>query len=193
MWFLFFVRGGAFRFGKQMFYNVFMKRERSLACVDWNAIRQDYITDESCSYRKLAKKYGVSYTSIGAKARQEGWAEQRAQYLNETLSKTLTALSREQAKKATRLQTVADKLLDKIEEIVDNYDASTLSRLDSQVLKHITGALKDLKDIQMIKSDADMREQEARIANLRKQADKEDNVASEIEVVFMAGPEEWNE
>ena len=59
---------------------------------DWNAIRQEYITDESSSYRKLAQKYGLSYTSIGDKARKEGWAEQRAQYLNETLSKSINAV-----------------------------------------------------------------------------------------------------
>ena len=45
---------------------------------------------------------------------------------------------------------------------------------NTQALKHITSALKDIKDIQMIKSDADLREQEARIANLRRQAEKDD-------------------
>ena len=57
----------------------------------------------------------------------------------------------------------------------------------------MTASLCDLRELLGIKSDADSREQEARIANLRKQADKEDDAASEIEVVFMAGPEEWNE
>ena len=47
--------------------------------------------------------------------------------------------------------------------------------MDSQTIKHFTSALKDLRDIKGVKSDADMREQEARIANLRKQAEK-DNV-----------------
>ncbi len=160
--------------------------------MDWNAIRQDYITDESSSYRKLAKKYGVSYTSIGAKARQEGWAEQRTQYLNETLSKTITAIGQQQTKRATRVLNIADKLLNKIEKAIDGYDGSTLLA-NSQALRQITSALKDIKDIQMIKSDADIREQEARIANLRRQADKDDDTVNEIEVIFTAGPEEWNE
>ena len=159
--------------------------------MDWNAIRQDYITDESSSYRKLAKKYGVSYTSIGTKARQEGWAEQREQYLNETLSKTITEIGKQQTKRATRVLSIADKLLDKIEKAIDDYNGSALLA-NSQALRQITSAFKDIKDIQMIKSDADIREQEARIANLRKQADKEDDTASDIEVIFAAGPEEWN-
>ena len=129
---------------------------------------------------------------IGAKARQEGWAEQRTQYLNETLSKTITEIGKQQTKRATRVLNIADKLLDKIEKAIDGYNGAALLA-NSQALRQITSALKDIKDIQMIKSDADIREQEARIANLRKQADKEEDTASEIEITFAAGPEEWNE
>lgn len=150
--------------------------------MDWKAIKTEYITDESSSYRKLAKKYGVSYTAIGNKARQEGWAEDRERYLNESVSKTLKAISDGQAKRASRLQTVADKLLDKIEKAVDDLEMSSLFT-DKQALKQITGALKDIKDIQMIKSEADLREQEVRIRNLEKQAKAEDR-DTEIKVVI---------
>ena len=150
--------------------------------MDWTAIRKEYITDESSSYRKLAKKYGVSYTSIGERARQEGWAEERERYLTKTLSKTLNAMSSAQAKRATRLQTVADKLLDKIEKAVDNFEMTDLL-MDKQALKQITGALKDIKDIQMIRSDADLREQEARIAKLQKESASEET-DNEIKVVI---------
>ena len=157
--------------------------------MDWNVIKTEYITDESSSYRKLAKKYGVSYTSIGEKARQEGWAEERKQFLNKTLSKTLNAISRGQANRASRLQTVADKLLDKIEKAVDDFDMSEIL-LDKQALKQLTGALKDIKDIQMIKSEADLREQEARIAKLQKEAESDDE-GGEIEVVITGKAKEY--
>lgn len=140
---------------------------------DWNAIRQDYITDESSSYRKLAQKYGLSYTSIGDKARKEGWAEQRSQYLNETLSKSINAIGKAQAKRAERVVNVADKLLSKIEAVIDTCDGEALIA-NTQALKHITSALKDIKDIQMIKSDADLREQEARIRKLEIEASVRD-------------------
>ena len=156
---------------------------------DWNAIRQDYITDESSSYRKLAQKYGISYTAIGDKARKEGWAEQRTQYLNKTLSKTINAIGKSQAKRAERVVSVADKLLAKIEAVIDEYDGAALMT-NPQALKHITGALKDIKDIQMIKSDGDLREQEARIANLRRQAEKDD-VDSAPTLVVEGLPEEF--
>jgi predicted xylose isomerase-like sugar epimerase len=46
--------------------------------------------------------------------------------------------------------------------------------MDTQGMKHISGVLKDVKEIYMVKSDADMREQEARIKNLQKQAEKDE-------------------
>ena len=157
--------------------------------MDWNVIKTEYITDESSSYRKLAKKYGVSYTSIGDKARKEDWAGERKQFLDKTLSKTLNAISKGQANRASRLQTVADKLLNKIEKAVDDFDMAELL-VDKQALKQLTGALKDIKDIQMIKSEADLREQEARIAKLQKDAESEKN-DNTIEVVIGDGTEDF--
>ena len=158
--------------------------------MDWNAIRQDYITDESSSYRKLGQKYGISYTAIGDRARKEGWAEQRSQYLNETLSKSINAIGKAQAKRAERVVNVADKLLLKIEAVIDSYDGEALIA-NTQALKHITGALKDIKDIQMIKSDADLREQEARIANLRRQVESEETDTTVI-VEFEGETGKWS-
>ena len=65
--------------------------------------------------------------------------------------------------------------------------------VDRAGLRMITAALRDLKEVKMVRSELDKQEQEARIANLRRQAEKEDNSGGEIEVVFAAGPEEWNE
>ena len=157
---------------------------------DWSKIKTEYITDESASYRKLAQKHGVSYTSIGERARKEGWAEQREQYLNKTLSKTLSAMSGAQAQRAKRIQTVADKLLAKIEDAVDNLDMDELFT-NKQALKQITGALRDIKDIQMIKSDADLREQEARIANLRRQSEA-DQETNDITVTILGDLNEYS-
>ena len=68
------------------------------------------------------------------------------------------------------------------------------SIVDRQGLKQIASALKDIKEVKMLRSELDKQEQEARIANLRKAAEKDDDDdADVIEVVFAAGPEEWNE
>ena len=59
-------------------------------------------------------------------------------------------------------------------------------------MKHISGVLKDIKEIQMIRSDADMREQEARIENLRRQSmvEKDNN---EIKVTIIGDLDEYSQ
>ena len=155
--------------------------------LNWEQIRVDYITNESASYRKLAKKYGVSYTAVGDKARAEGWLKEREHYQTKTLSKTIAAVSKRQASRATRLQAITDKLLSKIERAVDDLEMREIMT-DKGAIRQITGALKDIKDIQMIKSEADIREQEARIRGLERQI--EDDVGAQIDIIFADGTEE---
>ena len=65
--------------------------------------------------------------------------------------------------------------------------------VDRSGLKAIASSLRDIKEIQMLKSELDKKEQEARIAKLQREAEKEDDSTNEIEVIFNAGSEEWNE
>lgn len=70
---------------------------------------------------------------------------------------------------------------------------SVSSIVDRKGLQQIAAALKDIRDIHGIQTELDKQEQKARIANLQKQAEKDDDTTDVIEVVFAAGPEEWNE
>ena len=153
---------------------------------DWQKIKTEYITTDT-SYRKLGEKYGVGYSVIGEKARLEGWVEQREQFRNKTLTKTMNAISNQQVDRAANLISVADQLLAKVKSLLET-DAEVLS--DTQSMKHISGVLKDIKDIQMIRSDADMREQEARIAKLRKEAEKEE-VSKDVTITIEGGDPSW--
>lgn len=96
-----------------------------------------------------------------------------------------------QAKRAIRIQTVADKILEKIETAVDNFEMVDLM-VDRTALKQITGALKDIKEIQMIKSVGDMREQEARIAKLEKEAEPDEPENRDVKVSFDCGVDEYS-
>ena len=155
---------------------------------DWQAIKTEYITTDT-SYRKLAQKYGVTYTNIGIRSRKEGWPELREQHKDKTITKTMNAIASYQASRAARLQTVADKLLTKVERLVDD-DEELL--VDTSIMRDISRILKDIKDIQMIKSDADLREQEARIDKLRKDAmvEKENN---EVKVTIVGELEDYSQ
>lgn len=154
---------------------------------DWQAIKTEYITTDT-SYRKLAEKYGVSRVQIGNVGKEENWVELRRQHLDRTVTKTVAAVENAQVNRAKKIQNVADKILNKIEAMVDRPEPLT-----EKAIRSLTAAVKDLKEIQGVKSDLDEKEQKARIANLEKQANKDDDTAHVIEVVFAAGPEEWNE
>lgn len=154
---------------------------------DWNAIKTEYITTDT-SYRKLADKYGISHVQIGNVGKQEGWVQLREQYLDKTLAKTLAVTSSQTASRAAKLQGVAETLLEKIGSLVATSD---LGQWDTQSIRHITGALRDIKEIQMIRSDADMREQEARIKKLQKEAQEEAQKDNTIVIQFAEGSEEF--
>lgn len=150
---------------------------------DWKKIKTEYITTNT-SYRKLSQKYGVGLQTICNRSKAEGWIEQREQHENKTVTKTLNAISNAQANRAARLQGVADKLLGKVENLLEEHEDILV---DTQALRHISATLKDIKEIQMIRSDSDMREQEARIRNLQKQAEREDDDNDRRIVVSIAG------
>ncbi|MBP3554002.1 MAG: hypothetical protein J6K63_00025 [Clostridia bacterium] len=132
--------------------------------MDWNEIRNEYITDESTSYRKLAKKYDVPLSTLTRHAREENWTEQRERVKSETMEKTIVKLSDEQAKRAAKFVSLADALAEKIGRAIECVGAN-----DAQSIRQLTASLRDLQAMQGIKSDADMREQEARIAKLEKE------------------------
>ena len=156
---------------------------------DWQAIKTEYITTQT-SYRKLAQKYGVSYQAICHRSKEEGWIDLREQHKNKTISKTLEKISQQEANRAARIHTVADKLLSKIEAMVDAVEPEDIP---AKAIRALTAAVKDLKEIQSVKSALDEQEQRARISNLQKQANKEETQTDSIEIVFMAGEEAWNE
>ena len=144
---------------------------------DWQAIKTEYITTDT-SYRKLADKYGVSRVQIGNVGKDENWVELRRQHLDRTVSKTVAAVESAQVNRAKKMQSVADKLLLKIEAMVDRPEPLT-----EKAIRSLTAAVKDLKEIQSIKSALDEQEQRARIANLEKQASKDETVSAPTLVV----------
>ena len=151
---------------------------------DWQAIKTEYITTDT-SYRKLAEKYGVSRVQIGNVGKEEKWVELRRQHLDRTVTKTVAAVESAQVNRAKKMQTVADKLLNKIEAIADSERP-----LDAKSIRALTAAVMDLKNIQGIKSDLDEQEQRARIANLQKQTNQ-DNGSNAPKLVVEGLPEEF--
>jgi hypothetical protein len=136
---------------------------------DWQAIKTEYITTDT-SYRKLAQKYGVTYNNIGIRSRKEGWPKLREQHNDKTMSKAVDAIGTKQAAMAAKLYGVGGLLLDRVKLLLED-NPELLA--DTSSMKDVSVVLKNLKDLMSVKSDADMREQEARIEKLRREAEPE--------------------
>ena len=153
---------------------------------DWQAIKTEYITTDT-SYRKLAQKYGIHYKVISDRGKAEKWVELRSQHRDKTLTKTLDKISQQQANRAAKVLTVADKLLLKIEALAD------MPGLKPKDARSLVAAASDLKErIYCIKSDLDEQEQKARIANLQKQAETDNGNKEPIKVIIGSDLEEYS-
>ena len=148
--------------------------------MDWNTIKAEYIAGGT-SYRKLAEKHGVSFTTLTRTAQREDWVGLRKQAEDKVTTKIVDSVSSKTAKKAVSIINVADKLLEKALELAE------MGITDTQGLKHLTSALKDLKEIKGFKAAADKKEQEARIAKLLKEAEDTQKDANKSVVVRIEG------
>jgi hypothetical protein len=199
--------------------------ERRLS-VDWKSIRNEYIADESSSYRKLSKKYGVSLTAITKRSKEEDWIGQRKQLKDKTITKSIEKLSDKTADKLSRVADLTDKLLDKLEQAILELDIQLYKDVvkvkeieynnelrpdkptketiheeekvievktivDRSGLKAIASSLRDIKEIQMLKTELDEREQEARIAKLQKDA-QEEQKDNEIQIIIGSDAEDYS-
>ena len=180
---------------------------------DWQKIKTEYITTDT-SYRKLAEKYGIHYKVIGARGKEEKWPGLRKQHKDKTITKTLNKISDKQADKMSRIDDLADQLLEKLERAITELDLQlyehiektkvieykndrrpdkptketihedkrlleSRSIVDRQGLKQIASALKDIKEVKMLRSELDRQEQEARIKKLQSEVesgDKDQNI-----------------
>ena len=153
--------------------------------MDWNRIKAEYIAGGT-SYRKLAKKYGVPFSNLKNIAVKEQWTQLREQAKNEQDSKLVESIGKRNAKIDDKYFRLVDKLLERAEALIDiTPDWSVNS------LKEMATALKYLKECKGVKSDIDLREQEARIRNLEKQAEAEEKNTS-INVVIETKAEEYS-
>ena len=155
----------------------------------WKKIKAEYIAGGT-SYRKLAEKYDVSLTTLQRYAKKEKWLDLRQQAESKAATKIVEIESDKQAERMRRLLTVSDKLLQAVEDAVEQFQAGELL-LEKGALKSLSGAIKDIKDIQSIKSELDIEEQKARIAILKKQAEANEE-SKDITVAIIGDLEEYS-
>lgn len=150
--------------------------------MDWNQIKAEYIAGGT-SYRKLAEKHNVSESKLKKIAAKEHWSELRNQSRTKLDRKITETIAKAQVSRLERINNVADVLLARIEVVANN---PNLDVMPPATITELTKALKNVKEIQSVKSDLDIREQEARIRALEEQTKKSKEIP-EIKVVFGDG------
>ena len=153
--------------------------------MDWKKLKAEYVAG-GISYRELAKKYDVKFSNLKNVAVKEKWAALREQAKNKSTTKLVENISKQNAKIDDKYFRVVDKVLDKAEGVIDAIPEWTVV-----TLKEMAMALKYLKECKGVKTELDIKEQEARIANLQRQAEADADKDAEVKITIEGGDEDW--
>lgn len=152
------------------------------ARADWSRIDEihaDYLAGMSCV--SLSKKYGISHSAIGIKARKLGWDKER----EEARQKVAGIFAETCERSAVKTVEVTDLLLDWIMRGV----AGGAYMCTAQDVRSITAALRDIREIRGEYNPIERKKLEAQIASLRAQtkaAERENDAGGKTITVKLA-------
>ena len=135
--------------------------------VDWIKIKNEYI-NTNISYRKLAKKYDISFSTLEKTARKEHWKElrekQRDRVEMKLRQKTADKIVDAEVDRLAELLKLTDEAqkqiyiamsqLGKYMDMFGNIHESDI--VDVAKLKKLVSAMKDIKDIVRVDTGTDM-------------------------------------
>lgn len=114
---------------------------------DWAAIRAEYIGG-GISYRDLAKKHGVSVTTLSVRASQEGWAQDRAEAAETTRALAVQRTADMAAENSVKLEYAKSLMIDKV--------IKSLEHMPEVVGSHIRQSTTDRKNGRQMVVDYDV-------------------------------------
>ena len=132
---------------------------------DWLAIASEYIEGED-SLRALARKHAIPWSTLRDRARREAWEmfrrDTRAAKKSGSSGGDPAAAHEKTAREndAERIFRVTDKLVRRAEELLDG------GEIGARELGELMRAIKNAKEIKMLRSALDEREQQARVRAL---------------------------
>lgn len=133
--------------------------------INWDKIRNEYI-EGHVSYSALSAKYGISRRTIADRGKVEKWVELREQVRAKTVTKSVEAIAKNNADVGSSIHDAAMSLLDAFKSSVVGQGS-----LSATQLKDYGAALKSIQAVLTNgPSELDIREQEARIEKLRRDA-----------------------
>lgn len=126
--------------------------------MDWKAAKLEYITTDT-TYRKIAKKYGVSGTQVASVGKKEDWVGERERYLARTLARSIKKCEKEEADRLADVMMAAGSMIDTINAAVKDNDQffrhivsvgdgvqteRVYKKLDTKAMRDTAAVLKDL-------------------------------------------------
>lgn len=160
-----------------------------MANVDWSKIKTEYVTS-NIGYRKLAENHKVPFKTLAHRAKQENWVEMRQRHKDKLVTKAVKKIEDKGIDYKSTLYEIAYNMALQLQNITKDKTVEDLAVLGLKP-RDITSAAKDIGEILNIKSDIDLKEQEARIANLRKQAESGDT-SKEINIIIADNAEDYS-
>ncbi|MEG0898064.1 MAG: helix-turn-helix domain-containing protein [Ruthenibacterium sp.] len=113
--------------------------------VDWIKIQNEYIST-GISYRKLAEKYDVSFSSLEKRARREKWRSkqkgQRENVAKRVRQKTEDRIVASEVNRIAAILSLSDKLAAKLGLSIDGIEND-----DAKSLQQLSATLKNIKDV----------------------------------------------
>lgn len=155
---------------------------------DWTRIKEDYVV-HGLSLRSLSQKYAISYSTLRNQAKRENWPVLRegAETVNADFRENLNGLCLKLLELAQQAagELSHNVIITKTKVKTEDGECTTERRylepggkVDCKDLKVLTAALKDIRDLQMIRDPLDIREQEVKIRNLERQFSRENNAVT---------------
>lgn len=147
--------------------------------MDWMTIKQEYINSD-ISLRALSKKHNINYTTLYGRAKREDWNAQRltGENIHPEIRQAMDDIARKLLVMLDRAVDELDNSLIVTKSKVKTQDGECTTErryftpggnVDCKDLKVLTAALKDIREIQLVRDPLDIREQEAKIRNLERQ------------------------
>lgn len=157
--------------------------------MDWTKLKKEYVKGGT-SYRQLSEKYGVPFGTLRNVAAKEGWKKLRDKAVTKADSIMVEKVSAKNAEIDATVFEAAMLLLKAYMKSVRAFEDG-VSPIPPSMLKDYGTALKSIQAVLEKPTDLDIKEQEARIAKLQRDAQKEDDGPSEVTVNIAGGDASW--
>lgn len=130
---------------------------------DWTTIKADYVSDPKATLRNIAKKYGISMTTVAKKSKADNWFATRQKTQSDIATKVITKTANKQANELAKEMELLGKMKDrvtdtlsdpnqfhrhiKVDAVTGDIEDKLLDKVDTRALKDTMQVLKMIEDM----------------------------------------------